>query len=104
MCIRDSSGKALYASDMNFPIEQEELIFIGNGLGVKISGQSAYASTLASLFGRVNYDFKGKYYLSGSFRSDVSSRFTGNNKWGTFYSLSAGWVRKQENFLQDVSW
>jgi TonB-linked SusC/RagA family outer membrane protein len=99
-----NSGKAMYASDMNFPIEQEELIFIGNGLGIKISGQSAYASTLASLFGRVNYDFKGKYYLSGTLRRDGSSRFTGNNKWGTFYSLSAGWVLKQENFLQDVSW
>lgn len=99
-----NSGKAIYASDMNFPIEQEELIFIGNGLGIKISGQSAYASTLASLFGRVNYDFKGKYYLSGTLRRDGSSRFTGNNKWGTFYSLSAGWMLKQENFLQDVSW
>ncbi|MFA4863833.1 MAG: TonB-dependent receptor [Bacteroidales bacterium] len=99
-----NSGKALYASDMNFPIEQEELIFIGNGLGIKISAQSAYASTLASLFGRVNYDFKGKYYLSGTLRRDGSSRFTGKNKWGTFYSLSAGWVLKQENFLQDVSW
>ena len=99
-----NSGKAMYASDMNFPIEQEELIFIGNGLGIKISAQSAYASTLASLFGRVNYDFKGKYYLSGTLRRDGSSRFTGKNKWGTFYSLSAGWVLKQENFLQDVSW
>jgi len=99
-----NSGKALYASDMDFPIQQEELIFIGNGLGTKITSQSEYASTLASFFGRVNYDYKGKYYLSGTLRRDGSSRFTGDNKWGTFYSLSAGWALKKENFLKDVSW
>ncbi|MFA5816586.1 MAG: TonB-dependent receptor [Bacteroidales bacterium] len=99
-----NSGKALYASDMDFPVEQEELLFIGNGLGIKMSSQSEYASTLASFFGRANYDYKGKYYLSGMLRRDGSSRFTGANKWGTFYSLSAGWVLKQEQFLQDVDW
>jgi TonB-linked SusC/RagA family outer membrane protein len=99
-----NSGKALYASDMNFPIEQEELIYIGNGIGNKITSQGAWASTLASFFGRVNYDFKGKYYLSGTLRRDGSSRFIKDNKWGTFYSFSAGWAIKQENFLKDVSW
>ena len=99
-----NSGKGLYASDMDFPIEQKELIYIGNGLGIKISSQNEYASTLASFFGRLNYDFKEKYYVSGTLRRDGSSRFTGDNKWGTFYSLSAGWVMKQENFLKDVSW
>ena len=99
-----NSGRGLYSSDMDFPIEQEELLYIGNGLGIKISSQSEYASTLASFFGRASYDFKGKYYLSGTLRRDGSSKFTGDNKWGTFYSLSAGWVLKQENFLQNVSW
>jgi len=99
-----NSGKALYASDSDFPIEQKELIFIGNGLGNKISSQGEWTSSLASFFGRANYDFKGKYYLSGTLRRDGSSRFTGNNKWGTFYSLSAGWVIKQEQFLKNVNW
>lgn len=99
-----NSGKALYASDMNFPIEQEELIYIGNGIGNKITSQGAWASTLASFFGRVNYDFKGKYYVSGTLRRDGSSRFIKDNKWGTFYSFSAGWALKQEGFLKDVSW
>jgi len=100
----ENNGKGLYASDMNFPVEQTELIYIGNGLGTKISSQSEYASTLASFFGRVSYDYKEKYYLSGTLRRDGSSRFTGNNKWGTFYSASAGWVLSQEDFLKDVSW
>jgi len=99
-----NSGKALYSSDRDFPIQQSELIYIGNGLGTKITSQSEYASTLASFFGRANYDYKGKYYLSGTIRRDGSSRFTKDNKWGTFYSFSAGWALKQENFLKNVSW
>ena len=99
-----NSGKALYANDMDFPVEQAELIYIGNGLGTKISSQSEYASSLASFFGRANYEYKGKYYLSGTLRRDGSSRFTGDNKWGTFYSLSGGWILKQEKFLQDADW
>lgn len=99
-----NSGKAMYANDMDFPVQQQELIYIGNGLGIKIASQGEYASTLASFFGRVNYDFKGKYYLSATLRRDGSSRFIGKNKWGTFYSLSAGWALKQESFLKDVSW
>lgn len=97
-------GEGLYANDADFPIEQEELIYIGNGLGNKLSSQSEYASTLASFFGRANYDYKGKYYVSGTLRRDGSSRFTSENQWGTFYSLSAGWVMKQEYFLEDVAW
>ncbi len=99
-----NGGKGLYVTDSDFPIEQSELLFIGNGLGNKTSSQNEYTSTLASFFGRVNYDFKEKYYLSGTLRRDGSSRFIGDNKWGTFYSVSAGWLLKQEAFLKDVSW
>ena len=95
-----NGGKALYASDMNFPIQQEELIFIGNGIGIKNSSQSEWNSSLASFFGRFNYDYKQKYYLSTTIRRDGSSRFTGNNKWGNFYSVSAGWAIKQEDFSE----
>lgn len=99
-----NQGKGLYANDSDFPIEQKELIYIGNGLGNKLSSQGEYASTLASFFGRASYDYKGKYYISGTLRRDGSSRFTSDNQWGTFYSVSAGWVMKQESFLSDVQW
>lgn len=99
-----NGGKITGASDNDFQSEQDELIYIGNGAGIKKAYQSEYASSLASFFGRVNYDLKGKYYISGTLRRDGSSRFVKENKWGTFYSLSAGWVIKQENFLKDVNW
>jgi len=99
-----NSGKSFGVSDSDFPIQQKELIYIGNGIKNEVGGQSAWASTLASFFGRINYDFKGKYYASATLRRDGSSRFIKNNKWGTFYSVSGGWVLKQENFLKNVSW
>ena len=99
-----NGGKSMYASDSDFPIEQDELIYIGNGLGNKITSQGEWASSLASVFGRVNYDFKGKYYASATLRRDGTSRFIEDKKWGTFFSLSGGWVMKEEAFLQDVSW
>jgi TonB-linked SusC/RagA family outer membrane protein len=97
-------GKTLYATDSDFPIEQEELLYIGNGIGIKTTSQNEWSSTLASFFGRVSYDFNEKYYVSATLRRDGSSRFTGNNKWGNFYSFSAGWLMSQEEFLKDVQW
>jgi len=54
---------------------------------------------LASYFGRVNYNINEKYLLSVILRRDASSNFGPNNKWGTFPSVSAGWVLTEENFL-----
>lgn len=101
--IKNSDG-GFNGSDMNFPIQQSDVLFLGNGLGTKTVGQFKDANTLASFFGRVSYDYKQKYFISGTLRRDGTSMFIGNNKWGTFYSLSAGWALKEEAFLKDVSW
>ncbi|MES1160188.1 MAG: SusC/RagA family TonB-linked outer membrane protein, partial [Bacteroidota bacterium] len=55
--------------------------------------------TLASALARINYDYKKKYYLSGTIRSDGSSRFGVNKKYGTFPSVSAAWVVSEEKFF-----
>lgn len=57
---------------------------------------------LESVFGRVNYDFNSKYLFEATLRRDGSSRFGANNKYGTFYAASAGWVLTEENFLKGV--
>ncbi|MBC7587190.1 MAG: SusC/RagA family TonB-linked outer membrane protein, partial [Chitinophagaceae bacterium] len=59
---------------------------------------------LLSYLGRVNYSYGNKYLLSASFRADGSSYFAKGNKWGYFPSISAGWLMKQEKFLNDVTW
>ena len=58
--------------------------------------------SLLSYLARVNYNFKGKYLLSASIRRDGSSRFGKDNKWGSFPSVSAGWVISDESFMADV--
>ena len=55
--------------------------------------------TLASALARVNYDYKKKYFLSGTIRNDGSSRFGVNKKYGTFPSGAAAWVVSSEKFF-----
>lgn len=54
---------------------------------------------LLSFFGRANYDFKGKYLLSATFRADGSSKFSPENRWGYFPSVSGAWRLSDEEFL-----
>ncbi|WP_412463895.1 SusC/RagA family TonB-linked outer membrane protein [Flavobacterium mekongense] len=54
-----------------------------------------------SLFGRVTYDYKEKYLFSGLIRRDGSSQFGPDNKYGTFPSLSLGWVPTKEEFWKE---
>ncbi|WP_240665709.1 TonB-dependent receptor [Lutibacter sp. HS1-25] len=57
---------------------------------------------LLSFFGRVNYSFKNRYLLTGTFRADGSSKFLSDNQWGYFPSAAVAWKMKEENFLKDV--
>jgi len=55
-----------------------------------------------SYLGRLNYNYDGKYLFSASLRTDASSRFGANNRWGTFPSVSVGWNIAKEAFLSNV--
>ncbi len=59
---------------------------------------------IESFFSRVNYDLKGKYLLTGSIRTDGNSRFAEESRWGTFWSVGAGWNIAKEDFMADVNW
>jgi len=59
---------------------------------------------LLSYLGRVSYSYMNKYLLSASYRADGSSYFAPGNKWGSFPSVSVGWVASQENFMEKVDW
>lgn len=66
-------------------------------------GQNEYA--LAGYFGRINYDYAGKYLLELSGRYDGSSRFSSKDRWGFFPSASVGWRLSEESFMDPVkSW
>lgn len=59
--------------------------------------------SMASVFGRLNYDYKGKYLLTATFRNDGSSRFGPDVKYASFPSVSAGWILSEESFLKNNS-
>ena len=56
---------------------------------------------LMSFFGRINYDFMGKYLFEANLRADASSRFSSKNRWGYFPSFSIGWRLTEEGFMKD---
>ncbi len=56
---------------------------------------------MRSFFGRVNLNWDDKYMLEANFRADASSRFSSENRWGYFPSVSAGWRMSEESFLKE---
>jgi TonB-linked SusC/RagA family outer membrane protein len=58
-----------------------------------------YKHALTSYIGRLNYDYDGKYLISGIIRRDGSSRLTKSIRWGTFPSVSVGWRFDREKFF-----
>lgn len=68
--------------------------------GSTVSGVQVWS--LTSYLARLNYNYKGKYLFNAAIRSDGSSRFGANNRWGTFPSVGAGWVVSDEPFMSDI--
>ncbi len=68
-----------------------------------IDGSDNYSQfATRGYFGRINYDYNGKYLLEANGRYDGSSRFPEGRRWGFFPSVSAGWRLTEENFMQWV--
>jgi TonB-dependent starch-binding outer membrane protein SusC len=63
-----------------------------------------YQLAIFSLFGRLDYNYDGKYLLSGTIRRDGSSVFVPAQRYGNFPSVTAGWRISQESFLKNVDW
>ena len=72
--------------------------------GMATPSASEQAEVMESYLGRVNYDYKSKYYASASVRADGSSKFK-VDKWGVFWSVGGGWRFTAEEFMKDTeSW
>lgn len=73
-----------------------------NGGSVFVDATSTRQKTVEmGFFGRLNYDYKGRYLLTATFREDASSKFARQSRWGFFPGISAGWVMSEENWLKD---
>ncbi len=60
-------------------------------------------SSMLSLLSRLDYDYKNRYYISGSFRRDGSSKLGVEERWANFWSVSGAWRLSSENFMQTLS-
>lgn len=76
-----TQGKSLYSVDNNFSPDDK----------------------LLSFFTRLNYDYKGRYLFSATYRADGSSKFLGDNRWGYFPSAAVAWKVSEESFMQGTS-
>ena len=88
-----------YATNFATPDKNE----ISNGMKTEsVSGEDA-RTRMISYITRLNYDYKNKYYLGGSFRTDGSSRFHRDNRWGNFWSVSGAWRAIEEDFISPAN-
>ena len=85
------------------PGGHEEYYYLnqGNADGRK-TGDDGTTYRGVSWFGRVSYDYKGKYLLSATMRADGSSKY--QEKWGYFPSVGAAWNISEEGFMKDQKW
>lgn len=67
-----------------------------------VSGAPWEIGSLVSYFGRINYDYDGRYMASVVLRGDGSSNFARGHRWGFFPSFSAGWNLAQESFMENT--
>ncbi|MBX2816589.1 MAG: TonB-dependent receptor [Saprospiraceae bacterium] len=96
---RSFSGSGInpFSTDLDFQnLSTVQSPQVGSG---NFSGVNFY-----SLFGKADYNFKEKYYLTGVLRRDGSSRFGANTRFGVFPAFSAAWRVTAEPFAQNISW
>lgn len=97
----DNESSSFYGAKKGFDLDR---YYLDNGDGATAtSGGGANSWAMMSWYARLNYNYKQRYLLEVNGRYDGSSRFTKDNRWGFFPSVSAGWVISQENFMEKVS-
>ena len=85
----------------NFPNNDLTDMNAGDASTQKNSGYSRDLA-MVSWFGRINYDYAGKYLFEANVRADASSRFAEGHRWGYFPSFSAAWRISEESFMEDA--
>lgn len=77
---------------------------LGAGQDYRLGDVYSYKgkSRLVSFYGRLNYAFDDRYFVTGTLRRDGSSRFGANHKWGTFPSASVAWKISSESFMEST--
>ena len=88
----------------SYDVENGEIFnYLGQAAYSEITNYIAPRDNQLSFLARANYDYKGRYYLTATFRADCSTRFEKGNQWGYFPSAAVAWRLSDEEFAQDAS-
>ncbi|WP_282638622.1 SusC/RagA family TonB-linked outer membrane protein [Sphingobacterium thalpophilum] len=95
-----------YMSNWDFPSDQYSYNNMGAGAALR-RGEAGEASLknehiLIGFFGRLNYNYDNRYFISASLRHEGSSKFGKNHKWGSFPGVSVSWNPLNESFMKDT--
>lgn len=106
---KDGLGDSMSGSNINSIFSDFKHAYLDNTPAITnrttLHGSPWGRSALASFFGRVNYDYAGRYMATAVIRADGSSKFARGKRWGYFPSVSAGWVISEEAFMEQTrSW
>lgn len=105
--IISSKAKLITSSAKYFPkfIDAESALSMMQlgGLTDPVETDNRQPNNLSSFFGRINYDYKGKYLASVTFRADGSSKFAPGNQWGYFPSGGLAWRISEERFMEKTN-
>lgn len=94
--------ETMSASTNDMSLSSFPYLDLANKNALAVAGNS-YQNAYRSFFGRVMYNYDGRYYVQLNARADGSSRFHKDHRWGFFPSASVGWVISNERFMQQVS-
>ncbi|OIN60901.1 SusC/RagA family TonB-linked outer membrane protein [Arsenicibacter rosenii] len=95
--------ESLSASRSGFALTNFPYLNAGS-IELRDNAGSASEVGLQSVFGRLKYDYKSKYYIQGNLRYDQSSRFSSQYRGALFPSVSAGWALTEESFMRGINW
>lgn len=101
-----STGTNIKANTEGFPVYYEPSFNTSTQSSTARFAEAGYGkgSQLAQ-FGRLNYNYAGRYLLQATVRRDGTNKFIGDNKYGIFPSVSGAWKVSEESFLKDnVTW
>lgn len=100
---QDFNFNALEAGNQDFLIDGFSYNNLGAGAFSKPQvGSSAGKSQMASFFGRVNYNYNYKYYITATLRTDGASNLAKGNQWGYFPSVALAWNIAEERFFEPL--
>lgn len=106
--VKSSGGdnNYMYATNFSEDLAPEKIfanMALNDGTVIVSSKYNDNYNTL-SFFGRVNYNMDDRYYLTATLRTDGSSRFAPENRWGYFPAVAAGWRISEERFMESTKY